>query len=243
MFLQAGPHALAHFEREIDILQKIESPQVVKFIHSGLHKKRPTIITAWVHGTALSDIPPCSSPQILKIGTSILRALESIHPNTERILKLKQKAELTADEFYQLQKEKDGYIHRDIKPENIIWDTTSSQAILIDFNISSRTGAELKTRSMTSGYSPPDYFITNNQWTEDADIFAAASVLYFLFEGRTPYDKGGDEEADPFTPSPMTKAPADIEQILLKAVSPRSKDRYKTAEQLRQALELILSQE
>ncbi len=233
IFLHSTTHAVSLAERETDVLNAIDSPRIVQILHYGLvNTGRPAIVLKWVDGSPLSELieegEAFAWDAALEIGFEILKALSEIHPNTSRAAELRSKTELTVDEFHELQMVDSGYIHRDIKPGNLIWNKNSRQITLIDFNISSKAGAQVATTSNTPGYIPPDYHLADpsQAWSPDVDLFAVGVVLYQLMSGAMPYASD-----DPFNPREVAGdgIPENVRRALLRSVAPRQRDRFDSA--------------
>jgi serine/threonine protein kinase len=129
-------------------------------------------------------------------------------------------------------------VHRDIKPQNII--VTRSGAKLLDFNIASRVGDPVRTVSGTPPYQPPDADLT--RWDVSTDLFAVGVTLYeLLCDGNHPYEQsrpiGGGEPRDPrrFRPG-MNEA---LAAFLVKACAAERDQRFRTAAEMRSALEAV----
>lgn len=124
-------------------------------------------------------------------------------------------------------------IHRDIKPANIIVPLEAGDAYLVDFGLAKEYVADKTTsvlRYGTPGYAAPEQY---GQGTNPrTDLYGLAATIYTLLTNTVPIDaltrsvnqRGGDplKRADRVNPA----LPAAIGQILERALSLRSEDRY-----------------
>jgi len=175
---------LSALEREVEYLQELRHPGVVRFIEAtqtlgGL----PCLIMEYLEGSTLAErcnatLAP-ETRELIGIASSVLETLVYMHPNVKSAAKLRGKDELTAEEFRIWERLRQGIIHRDIKPENIL--LTERGPVLIDFNISVRAAAPVTTMSLTPGYMPPDF--NGISWTPEVDIYQLGVTLAQLAAG------------------------------------------------------------
>jgi serine/threonine-protein kinase len=179
---------LSALEREVDYLQTLDHPGIVRFLEAtqtlgGL----PCLVMEYLEGDTLAErcnaISAPETPEFVSIASSILGALAYMHPDAKSAAKIRGKDELTAQEFEDWERLRQGIVHRDIKPENII--LAKRGPVLIDFNISIRAAAPVTTMSLTPGYLPPDF--NGISWTPDVDIYQLGVTLAQLAAGAT-YD-------------------------------------------------------
>jgi serine/threonine protein kinase len=129
-------------------------------------------------------------------------------------------------------------VHHDIKPLNVI--LTRRGAKLLDFNIASRVGDEVRTQSGTPPYQPPDANLT--RWDVSTDLFAVGVLLYqLLCDGHHPYPNKiptvDEPVIDPRTiRSDLTP---DLAEFLIKACASANADRFPTAVEMQLALRRI----
>ena len=175
---------LSALEREVEYLQELRHPGVVRFIEAtqtsgGL----PCLIMEYLEGSTLAErCNATSAPEtreLISIASSVLETLVYMHPNVKGAAKIRGKDELTAEEFRVWERLRQGIIHRDIKPENIL--LTERGPVLIDFNISVRAAAPVTTISLTPGYMPPDF--NGISWTPEVDIYQLGVTLAQLGAG------------------------------------------------------------
>ena len=142
-------------------------------------------------------------------------------------------------------------IHRDIKPDNIFISETGDFE-LGDFGIArtaSRTMANM-SRKGTPNYMAPEIYL-NHPYNETADIYSLGIVLYQLMNHkRLPFipeqlTLAAREEAlvkrlsGAALPMPELASP-DFSKIILKACAYEPADRYSSAEEMKQDLQVLL---
>ncbi len=162
------------FEREIDLLQQIDTPYVIKLYDWAvrepfpeLHQAISYIVAEYVEGHALSDIidtrAPLSEPDSLTIARQVAHGLAAIH----RL----------------------GIIHRDVKAQNIMI-TPENHAKLIDFGIAKGKDHATLTDPMhfagTLYYAPPEQILESRTVDHRADIYALGVVMYEMLTGTLP---------------------------------------------------------
>lgn len=240
--------SLDKIKREFTLLQSLQHPRIVKVVWADRTAAGQWyLVTELVEGETLEPYARgdkrLSVEEAVRYTGELLGALEAIHPDAARIAELKakgQSGDLTGEEYDELMALNDaGIVHRDIKPQNLM--LTSNGVKLIDFNIASKIGQQMKTLSGTPRYFAPDLVVGAESWDVSPDLFATGVVLYELLCHEHPYPDGqpliGEEPRDPrqFRPD---LAPA-LAEFLVKACKPFRDERFATARQMRLALEEI----
>lgn len=135
-------------------------------------------------------------------------------------------------------------VHRDIKPGNIIVPVEGNETMLVDFGTAKEYDNEATTsivRQVTTGYAAPEQYMggTNPR----TDIYGLGATLYTLLSGQTPPDalvratrsQGGDPLRSANAALPAV--PRSIVEIIQRAMSLHSDDRYETVEEFWQQLQ------
>lgn len=133
-----------------------------------------------------------------------------------------------------------GVMHRDISPDNLFIDTLG-RVMLIDFG-AARLELQQKNRSlsviMKAGYSPEEQYRTRGEQGPWTDIYALAATFYRAITGVTPaesLDRLAEDILEP--PSAFgVEIAREQEAVLLKALAVMSRDRYRSIEELQEAL-------
>jgi serine/threonine-protein kinase len=227
------------FEREAQSMSRLDHPGVVRVTDFG---RTPAgllfLVMEYVDGTSLGDL-------LAQQGRlSLARALHL----TRQVL-------LALDHAHNL-----GVIHRDLKPDNIMVlnrETPQESIKILDFGIakiledSGEDGKPLTVAGTVFG--TPEYLSPEQAAGEPADhradIYTMGIILYELITGQRPFEAenrmaliGKHISADPpplSTVHPVSNLPADIDEIVLRALEKNPADRYTTAMEFYTALSTL----
>jgi TolB-like protein len=147
-----------------------------------------------------------------------------------------------------------GFVHRDIKPENIL--LSHNHAVVADFGIAraiSAAGGEKLTGTGlslgTPSYMSPEQAAGDSELDGRSDLYSLGCVLYEMLVGDPPFLGHSPQQIlarhvlDPVPPPRTVRPaiPAALERTLLQALAKDPVDRFATARQLDDALNLSLS--
>lgn len=176
------------FIREVQILNKLNHPAIVKFYGINFHsfkdpdQLKPTILTEFITNGSLKEI-------LNKEKNSI--ADPNWTPTKKYICLLG-----ISDAMRYLHSQ--GILHRDLKPENILIDDNFYPHVC-DFGIS-RCFPEALSNSMkiemtgnigTPLYMAPELFQDKGEFTAGIDVYAFAFIAYEIVTGKEPFSEKG----------------------------------------------------
>ncbi len=222
------PHAplMDRFEREIQILTRLEHPGVIRTLDHGVAEGRPYMAMEYIEGQDLSlyasklhQRPPWERyARCRAIGKALCEALEYIH--------------------------KQGLVHRDLKPSNVLI-SRDDRVVLTDFGVVkdtqdiSRTAVGIIVGTLS--YAAPEQLLGETV-SHRTDLFGLGGTLYFTLTQRRPF-QGLDRELDsgstvvPPPPSRFDPAvPADLEGVIMRLLASSPEDRPKSASSVRSML-------
>jgi serine/threonine-protein kinase len=214
----------------MEVLSTITHPNIVKFVEHGRSEQgRVYLVMEYLPGESLrarcTRATRLSPIELQETLLALAGALCSLHPDEARIDAIRRKDEITPADLQEIEAARHGFVHRDIKPENIIL-VPGRGPVLIDFNIASEIGDNVRTSSHTPGYLPPDGLPP--RWSVDVDLYAlGVSVLQAAvgieYDGRNLADLRNTTEQEVSIP---------LRGILLKLSEGASSRRFLSAREL-----------
>lgn len=190
--------ALARFQREAHILQKVSHPYIVKILQSGIFQGAPYIAMEFVEGASLRDwilYRPLSLSQAVHLILDIAYAICHLHTH--------------------------GVVHRDLKPENILL-TNDRLPKLLDFGIaqlladpSLSPSSEEPAIMGTPVYMSPEQRDHPQYVSYSSDLYSLGIIAYEIILGRLSHGH-----------IYLALMPKGIQKILRKMLQPNVLDRY-----------------
>ncbi|HEU4996347.1 MAG TPA: serine/threonine-protein kinase [Gemmatimonadaceae bacterium] len=205
---------VTRFRREAQLTAQLAHPAIVPIYDFDSRGDVSWYTMELAEGGSVADLVKRSGP----------RALHEIAPQVDAVLDALMSAHAI------------GVIHRDLKPENVLIDRYRRWRIA-DFGIANISGEEAAGASGTPAFAAPEQLLGEAQ-DAAADLFSFAAVLYFVLTGRAPFGEGE-------TPAILARMlgervdvealDAEIARFLLRAMSPRSTDRFADAAEMQAA--------
>ena len=208
-------------------IMRLKHPHIVRVEDFAIDKKRdmPFIVMDFMAGGTLRQRHPPGSRLPLKIILSYLRQI--------------------ADALDYIHSHEDGLVHRDVKPENMLIES-DGRVLLSDFGVITESatvnsGAE-QSVSGTGIYMAPEQIQARP--VRASDQYSLGIIVYEWLTGAPPFHGGWHEVAlkhlnEP-PPSLLEKAPgipAEVEEVVLKALEKDPKNRFETCKAFVDALE------
>ncbi len=217
------------FDREADILKKLDHPNVVKVYGAGRAGGVRFIAMEYLSGNSLGALLHSSEGSGLRKSPDGLCRLAGYVAQAGRgVAYLHQQ----------------GVIHRDIKPWNVMRHrpgaTGAGEEVvkLIDFGLSKPIyGPSMTPTGLNIGtpaYMPPELVGRGAAANEASDVYSLGATLYELITGGRPYGVADRDEVldrlvrmSPVPPRGLNRTiPRDLDTICQRAMAWRPEDRY-----------------
>jgi serine/threonine-protein kinase len=216
--LGAGQRAewLARLQREAALSRRLDHPDIVAVLATGLQGQQAWLAMERVRGV---DLARYTQPQrrlpenlVLQIGARVAAALAHAHGL--------------------------GIVHRDLKPANVIVNLAAGQVKLADFGVARDDEAERTRTGLSLGtpaYMAPE-LLAGDAASPASDAYALGVMLFELLTGRRPHEAdtlgallkatATERPADLRTLRPDLPAPAlaAVEQLLARRPEDRPTD-------------------
>jgi serine/threonine-protein kinase len=139
-------------------------------------------------------------------------------------------------------------IHRDIKPANLIRRQTDKKLVLIDFGavknqVNTMVGNNTSEQSAftafavgTAGFAPPEQMAMRPVYA--SDIYAVGVTAVYLLTAKSPKDMGCDPETGELLWETWVEISDSLGNVLKKMLEVSVKHRYKSAQEVLDALEM-----
>lgn len=231
--LTTNPKLVARFEREMQILEKLDHPNVTRY-YGGGHKDgryfyAMKLMSSGTLDRLLKKKGPLPWEQVVDYGIQICGALDHAHEQ--------------------------GIVHRDLKPANLFLrrekDSGADRIVLGDFGIARDQDADgLTATGMTVGtyaYMAPEQINLKKSISARTDLYALGCVLFEMLTGRTPFvaESSGElmvqhlQELPPLVREHAPDCPIWLERVVMQLLSKEPEDRQDDAGYVAMALEEV----
>ncbi len=208
---------ISRFQREAQIIAKLEHPNIVPVYDYSEHNKQPYIVMKYIEGHTLKDElegDVLTLKQVLHVMKAVSSALSYAHEK--------------------------GVLHRDIKPSNVMIDNNNFPYVS-DFGLARMVTAGESTLSANMMMGTPHYMAPEQALQGEldarADVYSLGVMLYEMVVGVVPFI--GDTpyaiiHGHIYTPLPLPSkvnpdVPFQVEEVLLKALAKDPDERYDSA--------------
>jgi serine/threonine-protein kinase len=218
------------FRREIQLAASLQHPHVVP-----LHAAGRTDDLVWY-----------TMPLIEGESLRAKLAREGELPVTETVKILRDVADSLAYAHTH------GVVHRDIKPDNVL--ISGRHAVVTDFGVAKALSEATGEASLTSvgvalgtpSYMAPEQAAADPHVDHRADIYALGAMAYEMLTGRPPFSGSPQmvlaahvtQAPEPVTARRASVPPA-LATLIMRCLEKKAADRYQTASELHQQLELM----
>jgi uncharacterized protein (TIGR02145 family) len=219
------------FSKEAKIHSKLDHPNIVKLLDYKERKDGLFLIMEYVDGKQLDEYikkvtGPIPEKELTALFMQVLDAISYAHEA--------------------------GLVHRDIKPSNIMIDKKGKIKVL-DFGIAkmqeeekglTKTGVQIGT----AAYMSPEQ-VDAKKVDKLSDIYSLGVTLFHMAVGKSPYSDDTNSfriqekimrEPFPIASEVYPWVSNKLEAIIFKATQKDKKDRYKSCEEFKKDLELLL---
>ncbi len=227
------PSFLYRFNREAEAMIALDHPNIVRVFDFDTQGNTPYIAMQYWDGGTLKD----KFRQMRDLGRIL-----SFDKSFRIVLEM-------ADALAYAHSR--SMIHRDIKPANILF-APDGRAILTDFGIVKTLNASThhtQTGAMigTPAYMSPEQGL-GRPGDARSDVYALGVLFFQMVTGKLPYDADKPlavvlkhiNEPIPFPTAVNPNIPAPIELIIMKALAKNPLDRFQTADDMGNALRLVV---
>jgi len=215
--------AIQQFEHEARILVSLDHPNLPKIVAYFEEKGKYYLVMDYIDGQNLQHILDSTSGflperQVLAWTEELCDVLSYLHSLTPPV------------------------IFRDLKPANIML-TKRGEIKLIDFGIARLFDPRKATDTLKMGtppYAAPEQYYGRGQTSARSDIYGLGATLYHLLTKTVPVESGHrvvPQPTDLVSPQRLNPQISDAtEKVILKAMATDAGQRYRSADEMKQAL-------
>ncbi|WP_336623349.1 serine/threonine-protein kinase [Nocardia mangyaensis] len=222
----------ARFEREADLVARLEHPNIVTVFDRGAEDGRLWISMQYIDGIDAATVDPRTLPpaRAVQIVAETAKALDFAHSGN--------------------------VLHRDVKPANILLAhgrDGQERVYLTDFGIArvvDDAGRLTQTGSFTAtlAYASPEQ-LTGAAMDGRSDQYSLACTLYWLLTGAVPFEsthpaaviQGHLQQSPPPVTAVRPGLPGALDAVLARAMAKRPADRFASCAEFAEAAKQALT--
>ena len=229
---QEDPTFTARFSQEAQTVASLNHPNILQIYDFGEDKGYSYIVSELVKGGDLQDKiaggKALSMDELMKYMGPLAGALDYAHAA--------------------------GIVHRDLKPANVLLDE-DDRPILADFGLARMMESAARFTAANQALGTPEYMAPEQAMGADADhrsdLYAFGVMIYQMFLGETPFHADTPAAtlmAHVHQPLPLPSSinpdlEPRLEATLLKALAKSPEDRFQSASEMVQALNVASGKE
>ena len=202
--LSANTQIKERFRNEAKLMASLDHPNITKVIDFDEQSQQLSIVMEYLNGEDLNQkikrSGPLSEKEITDVFTQTLSAFQYAHEK--------------------------GIVHRDIKPSNIFI-LPNGHVKILDFGIAKLFGqgnemTQTGTQMGTPIYMSPEQVKGDKSIDHRSDIYSMGVTLFFVINGKPPYNSDTDSQFDIFNkivyePLPELTGTAYLNELIKKA--------------------------
>ncbi|MEZ6188924.1 MAG: protein kinase [Planctomycetota bacterium] len=210
---------LSRFKREVQVLQRLQHPNVIPIRAYGEVDGRPYLVMSLVEGKSLDELVesrgPLPASMVAELGIKLASALHAAH-------------EL-------------GILHRDVKPDNVLL-RADGDAFLGDFGLAKDEALDTTQLTVEGGFMGTPGYVAPEQAMGEAnlvgpatDVYGLGATLYYALTGRAPVEGGTILEVVSNLHKPPAKirslradVPRELASLVERCLRPELRDRYRS---------------
>lgn len=205
-------HVRARFLEEGRYLRKVESPHVVSVYDAGeLDDGRPYLVMSYADQGTLADrleVEGLTPRQALEVVRQVGLGLTALHQR--------------------------GILHRDVKPANVLFRTVDGEVRAMVGDLGLGKALDMSSR-LTMVAGTPSFVAPEQAQGEGldarADQYSLACLAFLMLTGCPPYSHAslaaaGNPDPPPPLSTPERPFPAEVEQVVRRALSPDREQRW-----------------
>jgi eukaryotic-like serine/threonine-protein kinase len=211
---------------EAKSVSSLQHPNIIPLYEIGTHNERPFLVYPYVKGKSLREyLDETEKLTVIKSTKLISSVLDGLAHAHEK-----------------------GVIHRDLNPSNILLDENDKPRIM-DFGISTFSGHNTGDNNIvgTISYMAPEQ-LNNNPTGPWSDVFSIGVILFEMLTGHSLFKADNSMVAiykilneNILEPSTRNNAiDSELDKIVLKALAKDKEQRYKSAIEMKEALDAYM---